>query len=174
MRIQLLTHFAAKQWCLRVTFFAVPDWALPKKRRDNSDLLALSVDADASVIASTYTLEDAISTLEHVQSCAFSASGDKKDKRKKFLKIILRAILSYHIIPSSNSVGTLALNATHATNFSIPGVLGGDPQRISIQHRLLPPSTSINLFSRVVHPNVEGTNGKQHLEFLSSAHSWSL
>lgn len=147
--------------CLSLTFFAVSDRDLkpphkgPKKPHHKS-LLALDTDAQIDLL-STYTLSEVVPLIEDLEQ-SFDDDSDK-EKHKEFLKKILRAILAYHILPTSFDIASLAANATQATNLTFPGAIGGEPQRIKVSHSLLPPKTTINLFSKVVRPNINTTNG---------------
>ncbi|KAG5637863.1 hypothetical protein H0H81_002902 [Sphagnurus paluster] len=110
-----------------LTFFAVPDSALrnPHKR---------TLDADISTITSleqVYDLSDVIHLVDEFD--AYSSSDqddDDKKKCKKFLQKLVRAILSYHILPSRFGVTNLGDNTTYATNLVLPDALGARPLRI--------------------------------------------
>jgi hypothetical protein len=84
----------------------------------------------------------------------------KKERRKKFLKRLVQAILAYEALPEAVDSHSLGDNTTYATKLVIPGVLEGQPLRVRVAQRLLPPSTTINFFSKVVHPDVKATNGE--------------
>lgn len=85
---------------------------------------------------------------------------DDSDKRKEFFKKIVTAILSYHILPSPLAVHQLTENTTYATNLSLSdGSLGGQPLRINVHSSVLPPSLSINLYSKVLRHDIRATNG---------------
>lgn len=110
---------------------------------------------------SSYTddLGEAISALEFLEA---PMSYGKKDheKRKRILKIIIRALLAYHILPGSNDIISLGKHSTFPTNLTIPGVQGEHPLRLRVEQNLLPPRTTLNLFTKIVRPNVQAINGR--------------
>lgn len=84
---------------------------------------------------------------------------DDPEKRKKILKFILHAILSYHIIPKDYDIFGLGLNNTFPTKLVFPHAFDGQPLRLKIQQTLIPHVTTINLYARVIQ-STSATNGE--------------
>ena len=154
-----------------MTFFAVPDWALHRRKpkHDHEHKLnwasidALSI-AEAATgahpLANIGNLGQALELLDELEISTSDEDDKDKEKRKKIIKFILRAILEYHIIPTDNyPIVRLGLNTTFPTNLSFAGAFDGQPLRLRIDHVVLPPLTTVNFFSKVVHPDVPATNG---------------
>lgn len=100
----------------------------------------------------------AFDLLDNLDS--LSLEEGKHSKWKKLLKLILRAILNYHIIPTSGyDTNDLGRNLTYPTNLAIDGVFGNEALRLRVTQTYIPPATKINFFKRISEPNVKATNG---------------
>lgn len=118
---------------------------LVSQYRDLVDLVPVLEDLDNSDLSQAATDDD---------------DRDDKEKRKKIFKIILRAILSYHILPDGYDIAELTKNATYPTKLQIHDVLDGEPLRLRVSRNVLPPSVHINFYARVLHPDVKASNGR--------------
>lgn len=104
-----------------------------------------------------YDLADAIALVEELQ---ITKDGNDEDKKKKkFLKKLVRAILSYHILPHKFDAQHLARNNTFPTHLVLPETFGGRPLRIRVVHSLISPVPTINFYSKVIEPNNDASNG---------------
>ncbi|KAG6910898.1 hypothetical protein DXG01_006581 [Tephrocybe rancida] len=142
-----------------ITFFAVPDSALrqPHKRH-------LTKSTDIASLSQAYDLADAVDLVEEFQQLATINDDDEDNKRlKKFLKKLVQAILSYHILPHEYGAKRLAGNNTFPTQLVLPEALGARPLRIRVAHRLISPLPIINFYSKVVHPDNKALNGVIHV-----------
>jgi hypothetical protein len=103
--------------------------------------------------------------LDEVDSLdAWDEDDDKKERRRKIIKLIVGAVLSYHVIPQPFDAISLGQNSTHATNLTLPeGSLDGEPLRVRVGRAPFSPALSINLFSRVVGPEILTSNGIIHV-----------
>jgi uncharacterized surface protein with fasciclin (FAS1) repeats len=132
-----------------ITFFAVPDWAIPKPDAQN---------IDAYIPETEWDLAHAFGLLEGYTPST-SSSDDKKERFRK----LIQAILSYHIIPKALDASMLTDYITHPTNLSISDAMNGHPLRLRVEHTLLPPATTVNLYSKVIEANIEASNGFLHV-----------
>lgn len=108
----------------------------------------------------SFDLADFVAEVEDIEA----SYGDDKDHRKKFIEVIVRAILAYHILPQGFELDQLTQNTTFATNLTIPdGALDQEPLRIRVGVKAIPPSVNINLFSTVVKPDLRTKNGVIHV-----------
>ncbi|KAF7971644.1 hypothetical protein HWV62_20684 [Athelia sp. TMB] len=146
-----------------ITLFALPNSALkfPKHKHGHRHGHDLSLSAlphldPASVdLASAAAEIDALSTFD---------DHEEKERRKKFLALIVRALLQYHILPVRTSLPALLANTTHATALTIPDLaLDGEALRVRVGTHLLPPSVNVNFLSRVVGHEVGARNGVVHV-----------
>ncbi|KAF8906022.1 FAS1 domain-containing protein [Gymnopilus junonius] len=104
----------------------------------------------------------AFDLLDNLES--LSSEEGKHDKWRKALKLILRAILNYHIIPTAEYDTTdLGHNLTYPTNLVIGGVFDDEALRLRVTQTYIPPATKINFFRRISKPNVKATNGIIHV-----------
>ncbi|KAF9016296.1 hypothetical protein BDZ89DRAFT_1141548 [Hymenopellis radicata] len=146
--IPLLNDSSAK-----LTFFAVPDWAFkrPKHILDDEQLSTTSNLADVmdylDALGAEYNLDD---------------NGQDKEGHK-LLKALVSAILRYHVLTAELPSLQPAEISTFPTNLSLQYALDDEAQRIRVQTSLIPPSMVINLYSRVVRPNVQTSNGIIHV-----------
>lgn len=143
-----------------LTFFATPDWALP--RHDiGCDLSQLDHEQNHAAYATlgqNCHWDSLMSGAEELDN-SFWLGGRERERRKKMLKLLIRAVLSYEVLPGAIDVYSLGNNITYATKLTIPGFLYGQPLRVRVKQKLLPPSTNINFYSKVVYPNVQASNG---------------
>lgn len=131
----------------------LPHKGPPRKHPHHAEVDALVETSGAC------SLSEVISLVEELEISSLDNKVDKK-KHKKILIWILRAILAYHILPAPLDVNKLSENTTYATNLTLPdGSLDGQPLRIRVDRSLLPPSTKINLLTKVVRPNIGSVNG---------------
>lgn len=104
-------------------------------------------------------LADAIELLDEFEES--STASDEGKKWKEILKVILRAVLHYHIIPSeSYDIADLNRNTTYPTKLVIPGASDDQPLRLRVSQSIIPPFTAINFFVKVLHPNIKADNGR--------------
>ncbi|PFH47684.1 hypothetical protein AMATHDRAFT_151549 [Amanita thiersii Skay4041] len=143
-----------------LTFFAPHNKALRAPNKESSRALFF-VDETAPV--DTYDFETTLSELEDLDCQFESPLGDDREERKRFLKKILRAILEYHILPRRLDVVALSDKTTHPTNLSFKGAMGGRPVRIRTEQKSIPPILVLNLYSHVVRPDMEASNGLIHV-----------
>lgn len=166
-----------------VTFFAPSDRALrrhghhaPQKNHSGvPSIVQITHDPtfdDAVAITGFRDFSGALRMLDEIKISHSDSPDD--DQRKKILKIILRAILSYHIVPATAyDLTSLRSNTTYATGLTISGTYGGQPLRLRVSQSVIPSSTHLNFFTRIVHPNVRATNGDlispmgAYLEYLN-------
>ncbi|KDR81415.1 hypothetical protein GALMADRAFT_239299 [Galerina marginata CBS 339.88] len=157
-----------------LTFFAPPDRVLRRPDHgppSSSSSLGWSVidkiikysDFDgAGYIAEFRDLTDALQLLDKLDEAPSDLPD--ADKRKKFLKLILRAILNYHIIPTDGyDSGALANNLTYPSNLAMPGAFDGKPLRLRVAQTYIPPATTVNFYTRIVQSNIEASNGVIHV-----------
>ncbi|KAF5358121.1 hypothetical protein D9756_001768 [Leucocoprinus leucothites] len=148
------------------TFFATPDWAIPRGEGDCENLANVDqftdIDDASLVLAQGCHWHDALAAAEQLD--AYPLLDDKKkERRKKFLKRLVQAILAYEALPEAIDSFSLGDNQTYATKLAIPGVLAGQPLRVRVEQKLLPPSTSVNFLSKVIYPDVKASNGIIHV-----------
>lgn len=93
---------------------------------------------------------------------------EKKECHKKFFKHLVQAILAYEALPEAIDSFSLGDHQTYPTKLAIPGVLEGQPLRVRVEQRLLPPSTSVNFVSKIVYPDIQASNGMLQLLANSS------
>jgi hypothetical protein len=84
---------------------------------------------------------------------------DTNERRIKLLKLLIRAVLAYECLPEALGVYSLGDNATYPTTLAIPSIRGGEPLRVRVEQRILPPSTSVNFYSKIVDSNLKASNG---------------
>ncbi|EMD38694.1 hypothetical protein CERSUDRAFT_94231 [Gelatoporia subvermispora B] len=159
-----------------VTFFVPPNWALkpPGHRRPGAPRHAAvfhyeNWEDDVAPISDKFgntelDLFEAAETLfTYVQA---SEDNDDKEKRKQILKAIIKAILSYHIIPSGNlPAAELLKNSTYATGLTLhDGSLDGKAFRVLVSSvpRIFPLTFSVNVYAKVVKHDIPASNGVLH------------
>ncbi|KAF5386705.1 hypothetical protein D9615_001731 [Tricholomella constricta] len=141
-----------------ITFFAVSDSALRQPHRPHLD----SNINDIASLIQAYDLSDVVHHVDEFEARSADTKDDDRKQRKKFLKKLVRAILSYHILPSKFDAIGLADNNTFATNLVLPDALGSRSLRIRVAHSLISPTPTINFYSRVVRPDGPASNGIIH------------
>ncbi|KAI0075460.1 FAS1 domain-containing protein [Panus rudis PR-1116 ss-1] len=142
-----------------VTFFAVPNWALrpPKRPKDDDELERVLARAQGSD-----DLLDNFAVLEGVAQALATDQGKDDEHKKEILKKIVRAVLSYHILPSTLSVEDLAKNSTYETALKKnDGSFDGEVLRVRSVSFFK--AVFINFFSRIVEPDIKALNGLIHL-----------
>jgi len=165
-----------------VTFFATPDRALcrhghhvPHKNHSGVPSIdQISHNPNFDEIISITGLRDFPTALEMLDEIKSSRSDSPNHERwKRILKVILRAILSYHIVPATAyDLTGLRSNTTYATGLTVSGAYGGQPLRLRVSQSTIPPSTHINFFTSIVRPNAWAINGdsissiRVYLEYL--------
>ncbi|TFK42817.1 FAS1 domain-containing protein [Crucibulum laeve] len=148
----------------RITFFAIPDEALrPHRKRikDSDDCEDSLEPLQTSFIGEPQTLADNLLTLEEIELS--SLDEPDKEKRKRAIKAIIRAVLAYHILPDPHDIISLGENNTFATNLTVDGALDSQPLRLRVSQSVIPPLTFINLFTKVTRPNIKTSNGIIHV-----------
>lgn len=106
-----------------------------------------------------YDLSTAIHAYEELAAMESSHDDSEKKRRRKFLRMLIRVILSYHIIPGEVSTQKLSEVSTYPTNLSLRFAMHNEPQRIRVESSLIPPSTTVNFYSKVVSANTQTMNG---------------
>lgn len=137
----------------------------PRDLKGPSSLKKSILKKEIMRLGETYTsdfgiLVEALDFLDQFEAAFIDDDDEDKDKCKRVLKLILKAILQYHIIPDQPyDVAQLARNTTYPTNLVVPGALDGKPLRLRVSRNILPPSTSINFYTKIRRPDVKATNG---------------
>ncbi|EIN07633.1 hypothetical protein PUNSTDRAFT_45170 [Punctularia strigosozonata HHB-11173 SS5] len=140
------------QTSTNITFFAVPNWALPKRPHHRP---GRHRDEDTSIEVDIADIDDL-----NIRSFLKTHSSVADDERKKLFKQIIGYLIRYNTIMASLPVHKLHENTTYATNLTLPdGSLGGEALRVRVDGILQP---SINFFSRVVR-SVVVSNGIVHI-----------
>jgi len=166
-----------------ITFFAPENSGIPDPHRRHHD-------DDSSVLSDPFTtLESSFAHVlaepslgnilhlheRHHQSIfSYDKGGhdhdddddDKKKKeREKIFKFILGEILAYHGLPQSVAATELAGNSTVSSAlFPKFGANDGEPLRIHVEKKLIPPSVELNFYAKVVvtHSDRKAINGYLH------------
>lgn len=150
---------------ISLTFFAPPDDVL-RRHRHSQDLDWSTLDESSDDMTDPFHLMD-IADLGQVLDLLDSVDKPHHpwdpEKRKKIIKFILHAILSYHIIPADLDTEKLGLNNTFPTHLEFPHIFDNQPLRLRVQKLIFPPITSVNFFSKILYANIPATNG----EFMS-------
>lgn len=145
----------------------MPNRALrpPHRRKHHPGKIdALSLDDPTAVLEtySSYDLPDIMAEIEELESCL--NYGPDEERRKKFIRILVKAILLYNVIPKEIALESLTHNTTYATKLVVPdNALDKEALRVRVSAKVLPPSISINFFSKVVRPNIGAKNGIIHV-----------
>lgn len=161
-----MTHF----YC-SITFFAPNNKALRRphhrKRGHGHGLLSLTLSDPAAIPSDVYSsldLSEIISGIEELEASLVDDDDPDKERRKKFIRILVRAILAYHILPHGLDGRQLIQNTTYATNLTIPdGALDKEPLRIRVGASKLLPAIKINFLVTVVKPDIGAKNGIIHV-----------
>ncbi|KAF9228607.1 FAS1 domain-containing protein [Gyrodon lividus] len=144
-----------------VTFFAVPNSALPhprKPRDGDDDNLIPPRGGDPRDIA--HELGGLVLQAEELDS---ESDSRDKEKRKETIGRIVRGILAYHILPEKYEAADLVQNSTYATNLTLKdGSMDYQPLRLSVSRASVPPRLRINTFVEVTKKDIEAKNGVIH------------
>lgn len=108
------------------------------------------------------SLDDLLSAADVLEADYSAADDDKHgDRKKKVIKKIVSAVLSYHVVPHPLPLSAILDNTTYATNLTIGhGFLDGEASRIRVANRFLGFGITVNIFSRVIGFPVAATNGQ--------------
>lgn len=154
----------------RITFFAPNNKALhlPHHRKPRHGLISLALSDPAAIpsdIYSSFDLSEIFSEIEEFEASLVDDENDPdKERRKKFIRILVRAILAYHILPQGLDAPQLARNTTYATNLTVPdGALDKEPLRIRVASSKLFPVIKINVLATVIKPDIGAKNGIIHV-----------
>ncbi|KAK2467100.1 hypothetical protein APHAL10511_001358 [Amanita phalloides] len=150
-----------------LTFFAPDNKALRYRPKQHA-MSEMHFDDSAPF----YNLDNVLSGLENLDQ-SFSPpfendddsddDGDWKERKRRFFKMLLRAILEYHVLPRRLDVVSLGDKMTHPTHFVVDQALGGNPQRIRTEQKSLPPILVVNFYSHIVRPDIKASNGLIHV-----------
>ena len=150
-----------------MTLFAPPNAALqPPKRGPGHRCVGSSVDLETFelCILNEYEASDSLEALSVLEGLV---DEDPQDGHKKeTIKRILSAILSYHILPHSLYSADLAKNTTFGTSYTPKdGAFDEKPLRVRVEKRFkfLHSFLLVNLYARVVKPDIQATNGTLHI-----------
>jgi uncharacterized surface protein with fasciclin (FAS1) repeats len=146
-----------------ITFFAPSNQALrpPHHRKiHHGHISSLALSHPAAVLSETYDLSEILSEIEELQV----DDDPDKERRKKIIKILVRAILAYHVLPQGLDASQLTRNTTYATNLTIPdGALDKEALRIRVTTSKVFPAIKINLLATVVKSDIGAANGIIHV-----------
>ena len=90
------------------------------------------------------------------------AFTEETDDKKKMIKRLVHAILSYHVLPTGLDGRGLGQQSTHATMLKAhDGSIGGSARRISV----IPPIFNrvggvVNLYAKIKRLNIRASNGQ--------------
>ena len=156
-----------------LTFFAPPDAVLrpppgspppPHKNVTPFDAISFAEGDEDFMLALISQYRDLAEVAPMLEELDITADDDK---RKKIFKIILRAILSYHILPgTAYGIPDLTKNVTYPTNLRIPGTFGGEPLRLRVTHSIFPLAVHVNFVTKILR-DFKATNGTGHGLFSS-------
>ncbi|KAF8636540.1 hypothetical protein AX17_003352 [Amanita inopinata Kibby_2008] len=136
-----------------VTFLAPSNKALHHPKKGKEQTQVSDERFGLRPLERTYDLGKILCRLEALDS----------ERRRRFLEMLLRATLQYHILPRRLDVVALGDKTTHATHLTVHDALGGNPIRIRTEQKSIPPVLIINLYSHVVRPNLGASNGLIHV-----------
>lgn len=132
-----------------MTFFAVPNCAIPKPRRKHHHHIP------SSLTQLGLGLGELISTLEPVIDDGIYSDHAPDDRVKR----LITAVLSYHIIQQGLDVAALTKNTTYPTRLShVFGALNDESIRVRFGSGL--PFARVNFYSQVIKPDIGATNGR--------------
>jgi hypothetical protein len=148
-----------------VTFFATPDDGLRRPRRRKRHLGTLRSLDDLSVLLETYSHYDLPEIMAEAEDLdGFFDPSKDKERRKALIKMLVKAILFYHVVPKGTDIDSLTHNTTYATNLIVPDyALDHEALRVRVSTKIIPPSVQINFFSTVVKANIGAKNGVIHV-----------
>lgn len=148
---------------ISVSFFAVPNWGLrpPGDHKKGPHPPEEDEEHIISEILSKPTESERFASLEGL----LDRSDDDNDHKKEVIKSIIRAVLSYHILPAALPAAELAKNLTHPTSLKLKdGSLDGQALRvrIAVVPKPLRPAIFVNYFAKVIVPDIKAKNGANH------------
>ena len=153
----------------RLTFFAPPDRVLRQSNFLASNNLSFLRTQDVtngsleySLLSSLSQLRDLAGIVDLIEESTSGISRAAKDgtDQQVALKTILRAILSYHIVPKiAYDLASLENNVTYPTQLRVPGAFAGKPLRLRVAQNALLPTVNINFATKILHPDIKVTNG---------------
>ncbi|KAF9532376.1 FAS1 domain-containing protein [Crepidotus variabilis] len=151
----------------KLTFFAPPDEALrrPKRHEDRHARWAsvIAYEDDAAGMSANRFSEDLPGALDLLEDLDHPSWPSDPKKRKAILKVIIRALLKYHIIPEDGyDSAQLGRNTTYATGLKVSALFDAQPFRLRVEQKAILPLTTINFYARIIHPNIKATNGFIH------------
>ncbi len=117
---------------------------------------------EEAVLADILSNSDEVERFVALESLLDQSEDDDKHKRE-IIKKIIRAVLSYHILPTALPAGELAKNLTHPTSLKLKdGSLDGQALRVRVAAvpKLLHPVLLVNFYARVVLPDIKAKNGQ--------------
>ncbi|KAI6126217.1 hypothetical protein EV401DRAFT_1935076 [Pisolithus croceorrhizus] len=137
-----------------VTFFAVPNSGLPRRHRHHEK------EGDVYHAKPINDLEQLILQVEQLDHLS---DIEDREKCKERLAHFVHRVLAYHTLPEKLTSAQLHENSTYATKLTLKdGSFDHQPQRISVQSKILPPSLKINFYAGVTRRDVEASNGVIH------------
>ncbi|KAI1790733.1 FAS1 domain-containing protein [Ganoderma leucocontextum] len=139
-----------------VTLFALPNSGFPKPRHHpgkDEDILFEDL-----FQTSEGDLGDMLAAAEGYLN---SARKPDEDRIKAFIKYVLL----YNILPETTPLHELAKNNSFATSLKLPdGSLDGEPLRVRVGKSIgFDPRPSVNIFSKVLVPDIPAKNGVIHV-----------
>jgi hypothetical protein len=131
----------------RITFFAFDNFAIRPHPKHAKEFVPYE-----------YSLS---TVLENIENLDLQADDKDKDKKKRLLKHIVKAILSYHILPGKFDGHALAGNSTFATSLlASDGSFSEQARRIKVLGPFLHSRGGIiNLYSKIKRTNIPAQNG---------------
>ncbi|RDX45422.1 hypothetical protein OH76DRAFT_1559064 [Lentinus brumalis] len=142
---------------VNVTFFALPDWGFP---RPHHRPVPPEEDGD-------FDFEEAFTSGDDIGDILATAEGflNTVSRPGPELKNFLKLVLLYQTLPSRLPTSELAKNLTHPTSLTVnDGSLDGEPFRVRVGRAPgLLPHLGVNLFSKIIRPNIPTANGLIHV-----------
>jgi uncharacterized surface protein with fasciclin (FAS1) repeats len=145
-----------------ITFFALPDAAFPKHHERNitryQDLATALPGSGEELL---FDLSETLDSFENDQDN--EDDDDKKKKWREIIRKIIGGVITYHVLPQELDFPKILVNSTYATNLTLgDGSLDGEPLRIHVGQKIVPPAIVINYLSYVIgHQNLT-SNGVIH------------
>ncbi|KJA27332.1 hypothetical protein HYPSUDRAFT_35183 [Hypholoma sublateritium FD-334 SS-4] len=157
-----------------LTFFAPPDRVFQHSNipASNISLSAFGTRGltngalDYSLISLLSQFRDLAEILPLIEEFTSNISHATKDEAAQqiALKTILRAILSYHILPrTAYDLASLGENVTYPTQLRVTGAFSGEPLSLRFTQGVLPLTASINFVTKILHPDIKAANGIIHV-----------
>jgi uncharacterized surface protein with fasciclin (FAS1) repeats len=147
-----------------ITFFALPDSAFPKHGEKKGGCHHLEDPAKALPGSGEELLLTLSESLDELDGDDDGDDDDERKKRwRKIIRKIIGAVITYHVLPQEVDWPGLLVNSTYATNLTLhDGSLDGEPLRIHVGQKLVPPAIVINYLSYVRGPQNLTSNGVIH------------